>query len=850
MFAPQRISLSNLLAPLIISILFVLTICSALYLREADQIAATALDNENHRMDRFAGLFRNDVGAVVSDLRLLVSGDGLQTYLISGQPTDLDRAVRRAAFFSKDNPDYDQIRYLDEHGQEIFRLNGDGAIVPHDQLQNKADRYYFQKANTLNAAEIYISNIDLNIEHGAIEQPIKPMLRLAMPVFDTKGQRRGIFIINYLAENSIERLRQFVPRYAPRFRLLNAQGFWLAGATPADEWGFMLPNRSGMTLAKTDPVLWARVARDPSGQIPYKGGYFTWLHAVPRDFVQGKPVALVSDDDFIVFASEISSDEWAASFAGLRQTFVVVAFILLILTTVITWVMRARRTAQMERDRFFSLTRDLLCVVGFDGYFKRVNPAWETALGYSSQELMSKPLLEFIHPDDREKSAAMGAQLHKEGELLGFENRYLCKDGSHRWFLWSARCLHEEKLIYASARDLTDRKRMEESLRRSEERSRSIIESAHDAFVTIDRDGLIRDWNLQAEKMFGWTHAEALGRYLHETIIPEKYREAHVRGMEHLRTTGEGPVLNKTLELTALRRNGDEFPVEFVIWPLEVGNVTTFHAFVRDITARKQADEHIQKLNEEMKQRADLLEVANKELEAFSYSVSHDLRAPLRHIHGFVELLQKSPAIQAEDSSRRQMNVIARAAKEMGRLIDDLLAFSRTGRSEMHPTRVDMREMVEQILRDRVLETNGRRITWDIKPLASVAGDPGLLRLVWTNLLDNAIKYTKRREEAKIEIGQMTREDGRSGANEAIFYVRDNGVGFDMQYASKLFGVFQRLHRAEDFEGTGIGLANVQRIVHRHGGRVWAEAQVDGGATFYFSLPLTAHQSGEKNGHG
>ncbi len=244
-------------------------------------------------------------------------------------------------------------------------------------------------------------------------------------------------------------------------------------------------------------------------------------------------------------------------------------------------------------------------------------------------------------------------------------------------------------------------------------------------------------------------------------------------------------------------------------------------------------------MNEELKQRADLLELANKELESFSYSVSHDLRAPLRHINGFVELLQKSPALRQEETSRRQMGIIANAAKEMGRLIDDLLALSRTGRAEMHPIEINQREMIDQIIEDRALECSDRTVKWEIKPLAKVMGDPGLLRLVWTNLLDNALKYTRRREEATIEIGQLPGDETKEGAGEAIFYVRDNGVGFDMQYAAKLFGVFQRLHRAEDFEGTGIGLANVQRIIHRHGGRVWAEAQPDAGATFYFSLPVT-----------
>ena len=450
-------------------------------------------------------------------------------------------------------------------------------------------------------------------------------------------------------------------------------------AKPEDEWGFEYPGRADLTLAKTDPALWAQILSQPAGQVPYHGGYFTWSRAVPREFIKDKPVTLVPDDDFVVFASQITGDEWASNFAPLRQTFVVVGFLLLILTTITAWVIQARRRVQQERDKFFIITRDMLCVAGFDGYFKRVNPAWEIALGYTSAELTSKPFLDFVHPDDRERTITETVMLGQGGEVVSFENRYRCKDGSYRWLLWSARSVVEEELIYASARDLTERKEIEENLRHSEEWNRSILASAHDAFISIDTEGRVKDWNRQAESIFGWTRAEVMGRFLHETIIPQRFREAHLKGIQHLRATGEGPVLNQRLELAALRRTGEEFPCELVIWPLKMGEVTSYHAFVRDITARKESESRIEKLNVELKQRADLLEVANKELESFSYSVSHDLRAPLRHIHGFVELLQNSSSFKGDETSNRHLSIIARAAKEMGRLIDDLLAFLAHG---------------------------------------------------------------------------------------------------------------------------------------------------------------------------
>ena len=243
-------------------------------------------------------------------------------------------------------------------------------------------------------------------------------------------------------------------------------------------------------------------------------------------------------------------------------------------------------------------------------------------------------------------------------------------------------------------------------------------------------------------------------------------------------------------------------------------------------------EEEVRRLNQEIAKRAAELEAANKELEAFSYSVSHDLRAPLRHVVGFSELLQKQASSSLDDQSQRYIRTIVESAKRMGDLIDDLLAFSRIGRAETKKAAVDLQKLVKEVVAEIGQETKGRDIVWKIGALPVCNGDPALLRLVVVNLVSNAVKFTRMRKPAEIEIGCVNRNE-----NETEVFVKDNGAGFDMQYVDKLFGVFQRLHLREQFEGTGIGLATVQRIIHRHGGTVRAEGAVDQGATFYFSLP-------------
>jgi len=470
------------------------------------------------------------------------------------------------------------------------------------------------------------------------------------------------------------------------------------------------------------------------------------------------------------------------------------------------------------------------------------NNGAELVYGYSAAEIAGKSISILMSPDHPDEFKKLLMKKSNGKLVQNYETQRRRKDGKIIDVSLTISPVMDisGKIIGDSiiARDITERKEIEAGLEKTRkelavikktadeasEFAESVINTVREPLISLDQDLRVVTVSRSFYDFFKVKPEETVGhriydlgndqwdipklRELLETILPQKASFDNYEVEHDFETIGKRTMLLNARQIQRTSKTNERI----ILLAIE------------DITERKEIEAGLEKTRKE-------LEAANKELDAFSYSVAHDLRAPLRHLSGYVELLVKHFQSELSEKGVHYLDSIADSTHQMGKLIDTLLQFSKIGRADIHWSQLEMNGIVQEVVETVSKDNPGRTIEWVVRKLPSVSGDDATLRLVWINLLSNAAKFTRTRKNASIEIG------ANDETKEVIFFVRDNGVGFDMKYAQKLFGVFQRLHSSAEFEGTGVGLANVHRIVLRHGGHTWAEAELDKGATFYFSIP-------------
>jgi PAS domain S-box-containing protein len=841
---------SNVNAPIIrrAALLFLplaiaaLGLAYALYTSQASAIRSIARSTEDRTLEIAGERVALTVASIATDASYLAEQDALQSFIASGEQVSLRHLEAEYLAFAAHRPFFDQIRFLDGGGREIVavgRSDGEPRIMTPRQHPEETDRIV-AATRKLAAGQAFISPMALSVGSGAIEQPRKPSIQVAVPVFDRDGNRSGLVLIDYLAQRILDRVHDLAGAVADLW-LLDSNGDWLLG--PAPEGALVQPDRKGRSFAADYPEVWRRMQVAPgAGRTSEATGEFAYR--IARSGTDDTADTAAQPYWFVVvhtpkaFSAALSRD--------LRREFGAATAVLVLLVAAVSWGLaryqihraNAEQQIRLSEARFRAVTEtasDAIVSADRGGTIRYFNPGAERVFGYTAEEAVGRPLT-ILMPERFHQAHSAGFERYlatRQATVVGqtMEMTGRRKNGVEFPIDLALASSEVDRDVFFTAivRDITARAEAGRRLRASEARFRDLLESAPDAVLITDQQGVIQLVNAQAEVLFGYQRAELIGRNI-EMLMPERYRGRHAGYRAGYVSDARTRPMGAGLELHGLRKDGSEFPVSIGLSPTRTDGSLTIFCDVRDITDQRASETQINELNRRLKLDNAELAAVNKELEAFSYSVSHDLRAPLRAIDGFSQALIEDAGPLLNGDHHSHLTRVRQAAQRMGVLIDDLIKLARVTRAELKIDDVDLTAIAQQIAANLQEPASERRAEFVIAPQLTTKGDPRLIHLVLENLLSNSWKFTAPCSPARIEFGKAQAGD------EAAYFVRDNGVGFDMAYAGKMFGAFQRFHDAREFTGTGIGLATVQRIIHKHGGRIWAESKPGHGATFFFTL--------------
>ena len=888
---------------------------------------------QGSRLDELTTRARNDVAAFAASAAFegivrARENDGSDPEGGASEKEWRERLARRFVAELNAKSEYHQIRFIGiaDAGREIVRVDRSGPndavrITPDDELQSKSGSNYFNQTLKLTRGSIYLSEISLNREHGQIEVPYKPQLRVSTLVYTPMGEPFGIFIINVDFRQTLDAINH-TEHAGGHVYLVNSEGYYLLDPQPEKTFAFefgrddrLQKDFPGLAaeLGKTTPTV--GFAEGPGGDSigvallplhPGGGPRLALLETVPKAELMA-PLALVRNSSLVVASLVVvlaailalalarSLTQPLVALTRMVESFSVGRSKSIKISASGEIGLLAQAFGKMSRDvvgktaalhaserRFRALIErsgDGIALIDAQNKILYLSPSVTAIEGYSAEEMIGRSSVNETHPDDLKLVENIVRRLGEHpGVPIPVLWRRKHKDG--RW-LWlegvSINLLHDPAVaaIVTNYRDVTARRQTDEALRESEEHFRFLNELGEATRALASADEIMTVMTRMLGEHLGASRCAyavvepTTGKF----TIPHDYTDgcASIVGFYELSPFGSlaTSTLNRGETLVIRNVESEILPGEgaetfraigieaFIVCPLiKLDGFSAMMAvhqtsprdwlpgeimIVQEVVERcwstierQSAEDEVHRLNIDLErrvvERTSQLEAANKELEAFSYTVSHDLRTPLRAMDGFSQVVLEdfAPLLPAE--GQRYLQTIRGSAQRMGKLIDDLLIFARLSRQGLDKQTINTGQLVRSILDELGSPWPERKVEVSIQPLPASVGDPALLKQAWINLLSNALKYTGHREQAEIEIGAVAENDW------ITYFVRDNGIGFDMKYVHKLFGVFQRLHHIDDYEGTGVGLAIVQRIIHRHGGRIWVDAEEGRGATFYFTL--------------